>query len=307
LLTACHDPNKSDPPAAVAEEEVLARVGERKITLAEFTRELTRRARIHPQLYASEAQHRKLLEEMIQFEVLLASAKAAGYERDPQIQSQVNQFIVTRFQEDQLQKPGAIAPTEQELRAFYAGHPERFSVPPTVRAAVIQFKSSPKASAEKRDELRTRARTIWTAARTAEGAEFGRLVQQHSDDQSTRYHRGETGWITFEQLSERWNEPVSNAVFALTETGQTAPLVETPDGFYIVRLLEKRARSMRPFEEVRDAIAYAVTQQNELERQAEFRSRLRQNLKIESYPERLPLPNASARVVDPAPPTVPIN
>lgn len=308
LFTACDQRSKSDPQAAVAaDRQVLARVGDREITLAAFERELTRRARTHPQLYASEAQHRKLLEEMIQFEVLLASAKAAGYDRDPQIQSQINQFIVTRFQEDRLSKAGAVAPTEEELRAFYANHPGQFSVPPAVRAAVIQFKISPKAAAEKRDELRAKAEAIWTAAHTAGAAEFGRLAQQHSDDQSTRYHHGEAGWLSLEQLSERWNSSVSNAVFALTEPGQTAPLVESPDGFYIVRLLEKRPSGVRPFEEVRDAIAYAVTQQNDLARQAEFRSRLQQNLRIESYPERLPLSNASARVAEPAPPAMPIN
>ncbi|HEY5914771.1 MAG TPA: peptidylprolyl isomerase [Verrucomicrobiae bacterium] len=244
---------------------------------------------------------------MVQFEVLLASAKEAGYDRDPQIQSQINQFIVTRFQEDQLPKSEAAAPTEEELRDFYAGNREQFSVPPAVRAAVIQFKLSPKAAPEKRGELKAKAVAIWTAAHTAEAAEFGRLAQQHSDDQTTRYHRGETGWISLENLSERWGAPVSNAVFTLTEPGQTAPLIETPDGYYIVRLLEKRPRSARPFEEVRDTIAYAVTQRRELERQADFRSRLQRNFRVELHPERLPPPNAPVPPTEPTPPSMPEN
>jgi parvulin-like peptidyl-prolyl isomerase len=306
FLTGCNNQTLPNAQTSVAiGQEVLARVGNREITLDDFEAELARRSRTQPQLYTSETQRRKLLEEMIQVEVLLASARESGFDRDPQIQSQINQFIASRFQEERLAKHETIPPTDEELREFYASHQHQFSVPAAVRAALIQFKISPKATLEKRRELRLKSDAVWESARATDATAFGRLAQQHSEDPSTRYQRGETGWITREHLSERWNQPVSDAVFALTEPGQTAPVIETPDGFYIVRLLEKRESAVRPFEEVREAIAFAVTQQKELARQADFQSQLQQHLQIESYPERLPSASPAVQASESVPPPVP--
>lgn len=306
VLTACSKRAPSvESPLPPVSAEALARVGDREITVAEFEQELTRRMRGNPQFYASEEQRRQVLAEMIQFETLLAAARAAGYDRDPRIQSQINQFIVARYQEDQLQRIETIPPTDAELRAFHAAHADRFARPATVRAALIQFKLSPKAAPEKRAELHTKARTIEAMARMGDAAAFGRLAQLHSEDQATRYQRGETGWMSHSAFAERWGAPVADAVFALTEPDQVAPVVETADGFFLVRLLERQSGGVRPLEEVREAVAYAVARQKELDRQTEWQTHLQQSMRVEIYSERLPQSSPAARTSDSAPPRVP--
>ncbi len=306
LLAACDTGSRLDSVRDTGGESVvLAQVGDRTITRADFDRELARRAGPHPGRYISAAQHQKLLEEMIQFEVLLAGARAAGYDRDAEIQARINQFIVARFQEDRLATIARRPPTEAELRQFYAAHQDQFSVPAAARVALIQFKLSPKATAEKRDELRARAKAVWREAGAADAAAFGRLAQQHSEDQASRYLGGEIGWNTQAQLAERCNEPVSTAVFALVGTDQTTALVEIPDGFYIGRLLDQRPQLVRPFAEVREAIAYEVSQRKEVDRQAEFLAQVRESIRVKSYPDRLSVPVSTSQTPGTGPPPVP--
>jgi parvulin-like peptidyl-prolyl isomerase len=131
------------------------------------------------------------------------------------------------------------------------------------------------------------------------------LARQHSEDQATRYQGGELGWNTRDQLKERFGAALSAAVFALVESGQSTTLVEAPDGFYIARLLEQRPQQVRPFAEVREAIAYEVSQRNELARQAKWFSQLQQNIPVKSYPDRLPASVSVNQVTESRPPSVP--
>jgi hypothetical protein len=306
LFAACDRRTHPEAVQLTADESVvLAQVGDRVITRADLERELARRRGIQPQRYIAPAQIEKLLQEMIQFEVVLAAARSAGYDRDPEIQARINQFVVTRFQEEQLAAIESEPPTEAELQAYYQSNRSQFSVPLAVRVALIQLKLSAKATAEKRDELRARAEGLWNEARPGDAAAFGRLARQHSEDQATRYQGGEIGWSTRDQLTERFGEPLSAAVFGLVESGQPTTLVEAPDGFYIARLLEQRPQQVRPFAEVREAIAYEVSQRNELARQAKWFSQLQQTVRVKFYPDRLPAPVSVNQVSESKPPTVP--
>jgi parvulin-like peptidyl-prolyl isomerase len=306
LFAACDRRAQPEAPRpSGAESVVLAQVGDRAITRADFDRELARRRGTQSQRYTTPAQLEQLLEEMIQFEVVLAAARSAGYDRDPEIQARINQFVVTRFQEDQLAAIESGLPTDAELQEYYESHQPQFSVPRAVRVALIQFKLSSKATAEKRDELRARVEELWNEARTGDAAAFGRLARQHSEDQATRYQGGEIGWNTREQLTERFGTTLSVAVFASVESGQPTTLIEVPDGFYLARLLEQRPQQVRPFAEVRDAITYEVSQRKELERQTKWFSQMQQKIRVKSYPDRLPPPVSVNQVTESRPPAVP--
>src|SRR6185436_11106075 len=147
-------------------------------------------------------------------EVLLAKAKAAGYDRDPEIRSRVDEFIVARFQEDQL--IGHVAPTapdEAELRIFYEQNKERFTAPGSVRAAVIYFSCSSKAEDEKREAIKHKAEAVLAESRATDAEGFSRLALQHSDDQATRYTGGDAGWLQSDAALPRWHTDVMHAAF----------------------------------------------------------------------------------------------
>jgi peptidyl-prolyl cis-trans isomerase C len=292
------DEMRSDNP-------VLAVVGDRRITGKDFQAELERRSRFNHETYPNAQQRQKLLQEMVRFEVLLAQAKSAGYDRKPEVRARVNEFIVARFQEDQLAKQAAPKPSQTEMQRFYEQHQEQFTTPAEVRIALIYFKCSSKATEEKWQELKGRAESVLAEAQTRDAEGFKRLAQQHSDDQVTRYSGGDAGWLQQKAAGSRWDAAVVKAAFAIPEPGEFAPLVETANGFYIVRLLQKKAGGFRPFEQVQEVIAYQLSRQQQYQQQQNLFEEMKRGLKVEVHPEALESISTPERAADAGPPPMP--
>lgn len=296
----------SATPEPQFDSPVLAVVGDRRITLNDFEAELRRRSHGDPLTYAQEPQRQKLLQELVRFQVMLAKAKAAGYDRDPEIQSRVDQFVVARFQEDAWSKRASpAAPGEAEALAFYRQHREQYATPSAIRVALIYFKGSSKATDAKRAELKQKAETVLAEAQATDTAGFRRLVAQHSDDQSTRYAGGDTGWLQENGGATHWDSALLRAALAISKPDAFAPLLETPEGFYIVRLLEQKAGGVRSFEAVKDAIAYQLAEQGRYQRQQDLFDEMKQGLKVEMYPEALKLLPSPQRAAESTPPPMP--
>jgi peptidyl-prolyl cis-trans isomerase D len=132
---------------------------------------------------------------------------------------------------------------------------------------------------EKQAELRRRAETVLGEARaTADEAAFARIVARHSEDQATRYRGGDLGWLV--QGSASADPAVVEALFALQQPGQFAPLVQGARGFYVAKLLEKREAGRKPLAEVKEAIRYQLSRQKAEQAERDFFAAMKQGLDI---------------------------
>jgi parvulin-like peptidyl-prolyl isomerase len=279
LLTSC------DRHTAIRNERVtsnqLASVNGIPITDFQFQELLSKRAR-HQQEHFTLNQKEALLDELIRAEAVYAKALAAGYDTRPEVSAVIKRLIIQGFQEEQLKVPSTNTFSEEELFAVYRGNAKDYATPAAVRGALIYVKVSPQATSEKKDEWRSAAETLWQQAQGGDAA-FRELAQQCSDDQATRYRGGETGWIT----SHDGHDPhVIESLFAMDEPG-FSPLVSTAHGFYILKLLEKRPASVRPFEEVCEKIRYDLMRKQETQRLQVFYEEMKSGLNIQVNRERL--------------------
>jgi parvulin-like peptidyl-prolyl isomerase len=258
-------------------------VGTQAITAEAFQFELTRRAQSAPGRFADPAAKQAVLEELIRFEALHQKALAAGYDRDPQIAASLKRMIVSKYQEDQLAKLGAPKVTPEEIAEFYQKNPERFGTPAKVRAALIELKVPRTATPEKRAEAAARAAAALAEARTnaAPEATFGLVAQKYSEHQASRYRGGDIGWLTVGVTNSEWPPVVVEALFKLSQPGETSPVIETPAAFYLVKLVERQPAKLRPLAEVQDGVAYLVARQKEQQRQEELHAMLKQGLNIQ--------------------------
>jgi parvulin-like peptidyl-prolyl isomerase len=224
-----------------------------------------------------------LLQEMIRFESLLAKARVAGIDRDPEVMVAFNRMVVGKFQEDQMKRRGldSIQLSDAEIQEYYQTHLDRFTTPKQIRLGVIYCKTSTKATTEKREQLRQSAEALWSQAKEADHDSFRQLALQHSDDQATRYAGGDTGWFIPEQTGSRWEPEVIQTALALAEPGDLAPLQQTANGFYIVRLLGRQPESHRPLEQVRDGIEYQLRTEKAQQLHEEFFKEMQAGLTIE--------------------------
>jgi peptidyl-prolyl cis-trans isomerase D len=222
---------------------------------------------------------------MIRRKAALVKARAAGVDRDPQTRALVDQLIASRFIEAALAKELNEDPTvtDAAIEAFYKSNAPAYQIPARVRAGVILFKVGEKAEPAKRAELRARAMAILEQARTLDATGFAQLVQSHSEEQSTRYIGGDTGWLTAGQTSPRWPGAVVRTAFELKQPGQVAPLVETPTGFFIVRVAEFQEAGVLPLAQVQDAIRHELSRKMRLEQEQAFFRDLKQGLDIKVY------------------------
>jgi parvulin-like peptidyl-prolyl isomerase len=260
----------------------VAWVDEDPVTRREFLAELDRHYRGVPGARGDSAARERLLEEMIRRKVMVARAREAGFDRDPEMLRLVERLIADRYQEklaaDRLDADPVV--TEEQVAAFHHQHQDRYLIPGAVRAGVIWIKTSPRAESRKREEARARAETIRTEAERSDAAGFSELARKHSDDQATRYRGGDTGWIRDGLALPDDLTAVRAAAESLDSPGEVAPLVESADGFRIVRLGDRQAPSARPLEEVRDAIRHELLQVARKTREDDFFNDLKSGLEV---------------------------
>lgn len=275
-LTSC---SREPKPAAMAPGNAVAMVGDHAIMREDLESELTRRT-VMSRGGTKEAQ--ALLEEMIRFEVLYQRALRTGYAQDPQIKVALKRMVVTKFQEDQLAKFGLPEVNPHEITNYYFNNLHRFSTPEKIRAALIEFKSPRSATVEKRAEVAARAQAVLMEARTNPTTDhtFGLVAQRNSDHQPSRYRGGDIGWMTVGATNTEWPATVLEALFKLTQPGEIGPIIETPTAFYLVKITERQAASVRSFPEVRDGIAYSLRREQEQQQQERIYGEAKQGLSI---------------------------
>lgn len=266
-------PRALDPALA---GKVLAKVGDRTITLGEYAETLERMDPFERMRYQSADRRKRLLDEMIEVELLAQEARRRGLDKAPETQERLRQILRDQLLED-VRKGGA-APDEipeAELRAYYDRHKDEFAEPERRRVAAIVVNSA------------VEARTVLAKAAKASPADWGKLVEQHSAPKRApggptppAELAGDLG-IVGPPGHPRGNnprvpEPVREAVFKIPAPGTTHTDVVEADGkFYVVRLTSKTAARERKYEDSSRAIRTAVVQARIRDREAALEKELR--------------------------------
>lgn len=288
LLCSCRDQGASAPVGGATHPRhpgALAQVGDAPITEEMFRREWARRHRsLAVSKEPTEAERAEVLEDLIRQETLWVRAQAEGFDRSPEMQARFKAMVVGAFREAQA-KPPAAEVTEEELRAQYELQKPRLQRPAAVRAAVILVAVPRSASIEKRAAAKAKAESLAERALSADEAQFTDLARLHSDDQTTRFRGGELGWLTRESVGR--DKELLDALLALPRPGGLSKVIETPVGFQVARLLEKRESGPRPFAEVRDQLHHQLQNSRRVGAEEAFHQSLKRGLAIEVDHSRL--------------------
>ncbi len=294
VVTSCRQ--NGVPSEAALGPDVVAVVSGRPITRAALESELTRRG--------TGATKEAVLGDLIRHEATLAQVRATGFDHDPAMVDAVERMLVARYQERELANADAPVVTDEEIRTAYIANANRYSTPAEVRGSVLFLKSSPKATPERRLEVKKRADQLLADAIAGDAVTFGRLVREHSEDQPTRYRGGDTGWQTANQNAGGWDATVVKALWAIPKPGGYAPVIETPEGFYIARLTEIKAAGTKPLAEVSEVIRYQLRQAKREQLTTAFHARMCAGLDIRTNTTSLAETPVVARA-DQQPPVIP--
>jgi len=160
--------------------------------------------------------------------------------------------------------------SDNDLSRFYESHMTLFMLPDEYR--ISQILLLPRKT-ETRKDLHLRAQDVYGQLKKAD--EFDDLALRYSDDpDATR--GGALGFIRKGEM-----DPAIERRISTLQPGQISEPVETPDGFHIIRLDEKKTAQFRPFEEVKADMRGIVFQQKSADRYQQWLTDLKGKAYIE--------------------------
>ncbi|MCP5515630.1 MAG: peptidyl-prolyl cis-trans isomerase [Verrucomicrobiales bacterium] len=311
VLAGC---SKTPTDAGSKQGVVLAEVGDHKITEEDFLAEARRRG----EAGLSVADKDALLNELVEREALLAKARQSGLDQDPALHREYENLLIARLVEHDITPlKEAVAITPDKVRAEYEANQATYTRPAQVRLAMLYLQADAKASDARRAEIRARleeareeAVTLQTTNRSRGVVGFGRVAIEHSDDQVSRYRGGDLGWIAAGQRPPRVPESVLEAGIGL-ETGAMSPVLETPQGFYLLMKTDSRPEFATPIESVQAALRQSLLARERRRVEETYRQDALQALPVQIHAQTLAsvqLPEAGsmiARTREPKPPGMP--
>jgi len=165
--------------------------------------------------------------------------------------------------------------SEQESTDFYENNPAFFFSPEQVRASHILILVSPDAGEEEKSEARSRITEI--RKRIVAGEDFAELAGQFSEDNSSM-NGGDLGFFQREQMVK----PFADAAFSL-QIGELSEVVTTQYGFHLIRVTDRKAESVVPFEQVQLKIFEYLQREKVMVAIEELAAQLRSQAEIQEY------------------------
>lgn len=203
----------------------------------------------------------------------------------PQLQRELEQQTVLERLEQKVR--AGPEPTDNEVRNYYALHPELFTEPERVRLSVILLKVDPSATRAAWDKAREEAAGI--VKRLAAGADFSELARLHSGDSSAK-DGGDMGYVHRGMLPETVHQVVDKL-----KPGMVSEPLTLLEGVAVVRLAERKAAHLMVFGEVQKRATELWKREQSDRRWKELNARLRKTADIQIVDtSRYPQPHAAA-------------
>lgn len=225
---------------AQKDSEVVATVGNKKITLGEFNKKYKE---VTSQVITNMPSKKLFLEDLVRYEMGLQEAKKRNLENDPLVQDRLNQELYKGLLEKELgKKVQENKVSDAEMKAYYVKNPQ-------IRVSDILIEVKPGASDQQRAEAKKRANEILAEVLKSKRP-FEELVRLYSDDLTTKNLGGDIGWQSrLTLISSYYNTALGMKLNQITPS-----LVETPFGYHVFKLTGKRSYEEASKREIRMAV-----------------------------------------------------
>ncbi|MBU3605325.1 peptidyl-prolyl cis-trans isomerase [Polynucleobacter sp. MWH-Creno-3A4] len=197
---------------------------------------------------------------LINIELLAQDAVKQGIDKTPENQIRIRELrqnllaellLVDYLSKNPITEDQIRAEYERQLKSLGTGNLEQYKL------GVIALPSQSEAAS--------------VIAQIKSGEPFAKIAKQKSIDPS-RDQGGQTGWVLPAQI----NPSIALVMTNLPKGGMSSTPIQTPNGWYILKVEEKRPFKVPAFEETKNQIRANLAQQ----KQAELIEALREKAKI---------------------------
>jgi peptidyl-prolyl cis-trans isomerase C len=183
------------------------------------------------------------------------------------------QLLVSKMLEQEVGSHVAVTPAD--ISAFYEKNPDRFQQREAVHASHVLITVPQGADAATKAAARAKAQDVLKQARA--GADFATLARTYSNDASAP-RGGDLGFFPKGQMVPAFDL----AAFALAPN-QVSDVVETPFGFHVIKVLEKRTAQSVPFGQAAPQIEQYLRQEQQQTKTRVFVQQLRAKGNVEIF------------------------
>ncbi len=296
LLLACVGCDKSDKGSDVTlaqgdlsgEEKtmVVARIGDRTITLEEFEARLGQQSNFGRARYNSADRRREFLEELVRFELIAMEAERKGYADHPDVQLVQKQAMVRRFTTKELGQLVKMKDIDEAaVRAYFDTHQDDYSRPDRIRASHILVGDETVAKA-----LYLELKAKLEAEPKKALALFAEYAKKHSKDTASAGQGGDLLYfgkpgeshVKRPQSAPPISRTVALAAYDIGAVGALAPApIKTPTGWHIVQKTGIKRAYKRDFASVRRTIQNKLFHQKKGDAMDTFMAELRKKTKVD--------------------------
>ncbi len=134
--------------------------------------------------------------------------------------------------------------TEQDAKDYYNMNLYAFTQPEKIKARHILFKLDAEADPQTEEMVRNRAESV--LGELKQGADFAKMAEKYSEDESTAPSGGDLGFFGRGEMVPQFEQ----AAFAL-QAGEMSDLVRTRFGYHIIKVDEIQPEETLPYEQVK--------------------------------------------------------
>lgn len=272
ILVACAAKSFAQvAPEDVPEEGILGKAGEAVFSADELRKILSltdpaSRKKLADNPSALNESVRSLLLERL----VLGEASKKGWDKNESVVALIEKARDQVIMETYLAAVTALpegSPSEDQIRSVYEANKSELTTPSRFRLARISIGRPGPESDASLPAAAAKVEQVLNALNN--GADFGAVAREMSEEPQSAKNGGEIGWFRASQL----NPEIRNEVASLSPGGRTG-VIELEDGWHIVKLLEKNEPRPLDYEEVKPALAEQIRSQLITERRRLYLARL---------------------------------
>lgn len=245
LLAGCGGDGCSTGSGSVGNDDspVYAKMDGKTITENSFMDELEKISPFAKNQFKGVEGKMRMLDRMIQNEVLYKAAIDAGYDKNDEVAAQIEEYkknmIVREYYKKEVQEKSQL--DDEELQAYYAENSDKYKE--KARVKVRHILADNESGAKK------------ILAELDRGGDFKALAKEKSKDKLSSKREGllgnvlEGGYIP----TIGRDDQIENTLFS-TPVNQYTSVVESKKGFHVFYIDEKKEARQKDFEEVKELI-----------------------------------------------------
>jgi parvulin-like peptidyl-prolyl isomerase len=199
-------------------------------------------------------------EKILQSQGLTVSDLKDKYEEQIMIKKLINREVRSKIN---------LSPTE--IYQYYKEHKEDFKIPAKAEVQTILIR---KKDADNKQKDADKERIEEIKKMLEEEENFSELALKYSEDPSAE-KGGKMGYIKKDEMMDK----VDKVIFSLEE-GETSDIIETSVGYHIFKITDKKAGSIKSFEEARPEIENILFQDKAKARYSNWMESLKENAYI---------------------------